>query len=63
MDCSRCRGSYMEIWVLTFWAAWVAPFEAGQYQTYEKCIAAASHQLPIAEKEMGVRLRWRCRRE
>lgn len=53
----------MEIWILTFWSFWVSPFEAGQYQSEARCIAAASYQLPLAESEMHRKLRWSCKME
>jgi hypothetical protein len=49
----------MMIWYLIFWSVLVPPFEGGQYQTEQRCRAAAQYQLPIHQKAYGP-LKWKC---
>jgi hypothetical protein len=52
----------MMIWFLVLWSASVPPFEAGQYQTYERCEAAAAVQVIALRGVYGPgRLKWMCR--
>jgi hypothetical protein len=49
------------IWYLILYSSLVSPFEAGQYQTYEKCEAAAQVQVVALRGHYGPgRLFWRC---
>lgn len=49
----------MNIWYLMMWSVTVAPFEAGQYQTRERCEASAKMQIPILQHQYG-KLTWQC---
>jgi len=49
----------MEIWFLIFWSATVPEFEGGQYQSEERCVAAALYQVEALKPKYG-RLHWRC---
>jgi hypothetical protein len=50
----------MFVWYLVMWGLLAPPFEAGQYQSYERCEAAAVVQVVALREHYGP-LRWQCR--
>jgi hypothetical protein len=50
----------MEVWVLTFFVTFGAPFVGGEYQTKERCEAAALHQFAYWRIIYSHRLTHKC---
>jgi hypothetical protein len=50
----------MKIWYLILWTSVVPPFEAGQYQTQERCENAAIAQTVGLRPLVQGKLHWRC---
>jgi hypothetical protein len=50
----------MNIWILLMWTSVVSPFEAGQYQSQERCENAAIAQTVGLRNLVQGRLHWRC---
>jgi hypothetical protein len=50
----------MTVWYLIMWSAVVSPFEAGQYQTQERCENAAIAQTVGLRHLVQGKLHWRC---
>jgi hypothetical protein len=49
----------MAVWYLILWNVVVPPFEAGQYQSRERCLAGAHSQYIPLTKVYG-HLYWKC---
>jgi hypothetical protein len=49
----------MAIYYLIMWSVVAQPFEAGQYQTYERCQEAAKAQVAVFRIAYG-KLQWKC---